>query len=311
MFSLISSLYFYEFYGLGGGAMSKIKVLVATPLKGDISPRYFRTALEVLGPENPHYHFTHVFMAGTCVFGARDQLACMAIEQGMDILLFWDADLRPTIPHFARLLALVQEHDFVCMPYSKREHMTHWHFFPIKDADIRPDGLWEVEQAAIGFSAIKVERLKEIQAKYPERGYWNKEQGVDAKRFYQFFPWEVRGPNTAEGKIERIQKALVQLHQNTEDGENDERFSDLNVFSEEIEMIINDSDFSQNKMIGEDYGFCRIYRSLGRKIWIDAKMVVTHTGECDFPIPSQDLVTMVGEEWRQGFFNEIKKQKKQ
>ena len=282
--------------------MSKIRVLIGTPLKGDVSPKYFQTALELLGRENPLYQFSHVFLAGTCVFGARDQLAMMAIDQNHDILLQWDSDLRPTVAHFKRLLEHMKTNDFVCMPYSKREHLTHWHFYPVDGADILETGLWEMEQAAIGFSAIKTKVFKDMMAKFPERGYWNKEQGTDAKRFYQFFPWEVHGPNTAEGKLAAIQ-ALAKSFTDTE-------HQNWPMFWHDLNQVLGANDYSKNKMIGEDYGFCKKARAMGVRIFIDAKMVVQHVGECEFPIPSPDLVQMVSEEWRQDYFKQIRENRK-
>lgn len=271
------------------------RVLIVTPLKGDVSRHYNKTMVELLTATIPGFTLGHVFMTGNCVMGARDWGAWRLEAEGWDKLLFWDADLNPTPADFVRLLA--HDKDFVCGAYCKREVETHWHFFPVNPgAEIQPNGLWQMNQAAIGFSLIDQDVFARIKAAHPELTYTNQEQGTGKTQLQQYFPWQIVGPNSNLGKIERIKKFL--------DGKMDRPFNATELLIE-ISGIVDDDDYSQSLMQGEDYGFCRLAREVGVEIWLDTKLVVPHTGECDYPIAHEDLIRMIAEPWRQDFYAEV------
>lgn len=275
--------------------MAEIQVLIGTPLKGEISPYYARVLADLSAGELPGYKFHHAFMGGTCVFGARDILANRALVEGYDKLIFWDADLKPRPADFVRLLS--HSEDFVCGAYCKREIETHWHFFPEKDAEILPSGLWNMSQAAIGFSCIDLSVFKKIRDRMPEATYKNKEQGEDVKQYHQFFPWQIIGANTAREKLERLRALL--------DHRLDHAFPATELLRQ-VQGIIEAGDYSANLMQGEDYGFCRQAREAGIKVWLDTKLVIPHAGTCDFPVPHDDLVRMIAEPWRQDHWAKLK-----
>lgn len=272
------------------------RVLIVTPLKGDISRHYSKTLIELLNGQIEGFTLGHVFMTGNCVMGARDWGAYKLETEGWDKLVFWDADLNPTPADFVRLLA--HPESFVCAPYCKREVETNWHFFPVTpETEIQPSGLWQMNQAAIGFSVIDKSVFARIKAAHPELTYTNQEQGVGKTQLQQYFPWQVVGPNSNLGKITALKKFL--------NGKMDRPFNGTELLIE-ISQIMDADDYKENLMQGEDYGFCRLARECGVEIWLDTKLVVPHLGECEFPIAHEDLVRMIAEPWRQDYWAEIR-----
>ncbi len=49
---------------------------------------------------------------------------------------------------------------------------------------------------------------------------------------------------------------------------------------------------------GEDYGFCRLATQVGIPLYVDTALLIPHSGPCDYPIPTEDLVKMLAEPWR-------------
>lgn len=279
--------------------MKPTRVLIGTPLKGEVTPAYAKTLVEMMSGELPGVEFGHLFMSGTCVFGARDRLAYEAEKGGFNKLIFWDADLKPTPADFVRLLS--HDEEFVCGAYGKREAQTHWHFFPFTEQEeILPSGLWRMNQAAIGFSVIDLAVFQRIRARYPEQTYKNKEQGADLIQLYQYFPWQIVGPNTPREKLARLKILL--------DGKLQHAFNATEMLRQIME-VVDGEDFSTNLMQGEDYGFCRLARETGTRIWLDSKLVIPHSGLCDFPIAHDDLIRMTTEPWRQEHWAKLKLQR--
>lgn len=277
--------------------MAETRVLIVTPLKGGISANFSNTLTNLLTSTVPGFYFGHQFIMGNCVMGARDWAAFYMEKDKWDGLIFWDSDLLPTPADFVRLLS--HGLDFVCGAYCKREVETNWHFFPVTpETDILESGLWQMKQAAIGFSYISKAVFDKIRARHPECAYYNQEQGVDKVSLHQFFPWQIVGPNSDLGKIERIKEYLR--------GQMERAHNSAEMLTE-ISRILDDTDYSQNFMQGEDYGFCRLAREVDVPIWLDTKLVVPHRGECDFPIAHEDVVRMTTEPWRQDFWAQLRK----
>lgn len=276
--------------------MAETRVLIVTPLKADISKHYSKTLIELLTGTIPGYFFGHVFMSGNCVMGARDWGANQMERENWDGILWWDADLAPGTADIVRLLSHKQ--DFVCGAYCGRDVSTHWHFFPVSpEAEILESGLWQMQKAAIGFSFIRRSVFDKIRAAHPEYTYANQEQGTGKTQLQQYFPWQIIGPNSVLGKFERIKDFLKgQL----------ERPHNATEMLREISRIVDDTDYSQNLMQGEDYGFCRLAREAGVEIWLDTRLVVPHLGECEFPIAHEDVVKMTLEPWRQDFWAKLR-----
>lgn len=274
--------------------MKETRVLFGTPVKGMVSHRYSNIMMEILLNPPPGHVFGHVFLAGTIVTAARDQIAAEMERGNWDKLVFWDDDMEPTIAQTHRLLS--HDKDFVCGGYCKRDIHTAWHIHPAKDAEILPDGLWRMHKAALGYSVIGKNVFAAIRAKFPERQYEIREEGQKPMKLFEFFPWEIVGQNTPRQKIARLQKLFQ---------ENSKPWSASKLL-EQVEQIVTADDYADNSLRGEDYAFCELAREAGVEIWLDSQLIIQHVGSCSYPISHDNLIKMTTEEWRRVHWEEMK-----
>jgi hypothetical protein len=256
-----------------------------------VSSEYCKLMTEILVNPPPGHVMGHVFLEGTIVTCARDQIAAEMLRHDWDRVLFWDDDMKPTLSQFHKLLS--HEEEFVCGGYCKRNIHTKFHIHPLPEAEILPNDLWQMFKAAIGFSVISRSVFERIMAKWPERHYLNVEPGHDPVKLYEFFPWELVGPNTPRGKITRLKEFFA---------EHKDKPGNHTELLHEAERIVLDDDFSGNALCGEDYAFCHMARESGTKIWLDSQLIVPHVGLCAYPIPHEELIKMTAEEWRQDYW---------
>ncbi len=260
------------------------KILLATPLRGELSATYLNILFSVMGRRFAGVSMGHAMIGATAVQWARDEAVQMARDKGCTEIIFWDKDLEPQPEHWERMIANTT-HDVLCSLYAKRDPMTHWHATFIEEKGVGEDGIAEVFQSAIGFSRIKMSVFDRLRDKYPERQYTVNNAGDAPLKLFEYFPMERVGPNTAEGKLARIREIV-------------ETIATEELTPYEILKVLDDTDYSQNAMHGEDYGFCRLCRRAGIPIHLDTKMLVQHNGECRFPLPTEQLRDMLKEEWR-------------
>jgi len=250
------------------------KILVATPLKGEIPPEYMRTLIALLGAKLPDTKFIYAFLGGCTVQWARDELVQTAIRNGCTEVLFWDKDLEPTLEHGLRLLS--HDVDVVCGLYSKRHLNTHWHVHGDPSSkESRADGLMKVLKVAIGFSKIKISVFAKLARHYPERVYWKHDGGEEPVTLHEFFPMGIVGPNSYRGKLERIRTAA----------RGDDAGSALTVIS-------------TNQIRGEDFYFRELCEEAGIPLYLDPNLIIPHDGNIRFPIPTPQLLAMINEPWR-------------
>lgn len=265
------------------------KILIATPLRGDLPAAYLNTLFRVMGSRTPGISFGYAFIGATSVQWARDEAVQMARDKQCTEIIFWDKDLEPSIEHWQRLVSH-ETQEIVCSLYAKRDPLTHWHatFIDGKEPDM--NGIVEVHQAAVGFSKIKMSAFDNLRTAYPDRAYTINNAGMPPQKLHEYFPMERVGFNTDSGKIQRI-KALLKPGAVIPD-------HITNFLISEIVSVLQDSDYSSNQMHGEDYSFCRLARAAGIPIHVDTQLIIPHTGECRFPIPTALLEEMAKEEWR-------------
>jgi len=278
------------------------RVLVASPVRGGVSPAYVRALMGLLfskankpfGGPNAPFDFQWAATSGTSVAMARDELAHLAIRDKYDRLVFWDIDLGSanpdvTLAMFARLLS--HKEDVVAGQYVGHNFISSFHGARVENAEPRPDGLMEMAQIPLGFSYIKTSALKKIMEAKPERRYMQKETGREGKPdMFEFFPNGVRGPNTAEGKIEKL-KEIIPPGSAIPVGHMGEKLS-------EIASVLGASDYSANIMLGEDYYFCALARESGVKLFIDNNLIVPHDTGVRLPVRNQDILTELTQPWR-------------
>jgi hypothetical protein len=66
----------------------------------------------------------------------------------------------------------------------------------------------------------------------------------------------------------------------------------------DIKCIIDDNDYSQNIMMGEDFYFCKLAREAGVKLHIDNNLIVSHSSSIRLPVKNQDICEALKEQWR-------------
>ena len=277
------------------------KILVASPVRGGLSPAYVRATIALLnstlcrGKDAP-YAIDFAWTSGTSVAMARDEIANLFLKRGDDELVFWDIDLGVNDPQmmvsmFNRLLS--HDVDIVGGAYVG-------HGFPSKfhgaahdtNQTILPNGLIKMAQIPLGFSKTKKEVFHKIKSAYPYLEYVFKETEMEAPKagMFEFFPNGVVGPNTGQGKIDRIKKLLPSGG-----------IVPMEKLSERLQEIANavyDHDYSENVMIGEDFYFCRLAREAGVELFIDNNLIVPHSTDVRLPVKNQMLLNAIAEEWR-------------
>ena len=276
------------------------KILVASPVRGGLSPAYVRATIALLnstlcrGKDAP-YAIDFAWTSGTSVAMARDEIANLFLKRGDDELVFWDIDLGVNDPQmmvsmFNRLLS--HDVDIVGGAYVG-------HGFPSKfhgaahdtNQTILPNGLIKMAQIPLGFSKTKKEVFHKIKSAYPYLEYVFKETEMEAPKagMFEFFPNGVVGPNTGQGKVDRIRKIMG-------------KWDDGAIFDPEIALeiksIIYDSNYSENVMLGEDFYFCRLAREAGVELFIDNNLIVPHSTDVRLPVKNQMLLNAIAEEWR-------------
>lgn len=260
------------------------QILIATPLKGDLPEEYFTAWVGLMARQLQNVKLGYSFISGTAIHSARDELVGYARRLNYDEIVFWDKDIPATGETFARLLS----HDvpIVCCAYSKRKKKTAWHFKMIPGEEPNAAGLLKVENCAIGYSKIKISVFEEIERRTPDRAYLMHESEDETPRnLHQFFPHELRGPNTPEARLESIIAIL-------------EEAKGPYIHPEGLWAAIRSHHDTPSRMHGEDYSFCRIAREAGFDILLDTQMLMKHTGTCAFPIPTAELESMLQEPWR-------------
>ncbi len=272
-------------------------------MRGGVSQSYVRALLSlhftkmnrIMGGPNAPWEIIWASTSGTSVNLARDELADLAIKQNYDVLAFWDIDLGVFDPQimlsmFARLFS----HDVdgvVAAQYVGHKFISGWHGAAAdKEPVPRPDGLMEMGQIPIGFSTIPVSCLKKIREYHKHREYAIRETGdaVPKGKMFEYFPIGINGPCSDRGKIERL-CAIIKDENPT--------VASFEVM-DEIRKILWDDRYETNFLLGEDYGFCKMAREAGVKLYIDNNLIVPHESSVRLPVRNQDLITELGHEWR-------------
>ena len=260
------------------------KILLATPVKGNLPPRFVSSMVQLLCKGIPDVAFDIAFLEGEPINFARNSLANHAITSGFDEIIWWDADLKPTLEQLTKLIS--HRMPIVCALYPKRDVVTQFHVQSTKDGT-QISGMQEADLTAIGFSKMTVEALKQIADFHPYLSCSFQNNGQAALKHHNLFQMEIKGPNSAEGKLERIKKVVGEAHGPSGD-----------VDAAAIEEILNDSDYSENRLYGEDYSFCMLARAAGVKLMVDTSLCITHSGETDFHIATETLKKELAQEWR-------------
>lgn len=252
------------------------KILLATPLRGGLPARYVQTLIQTLTLGIEDCTFLPVWVENEPVNFARNSLAAHALKEQMDELIFWDADLKPTPEDFRRLCSY-KDAAFISAPYPSRNRASLLHVQYTGNGAMA-GSLRQADLCSIGFCKINLAVFRAIQRTSPETACIIHGTGADPVKINNFFPMQVFGPNTAEGKLERLNTAFSKKPAvDTEEVR-------IWEFHEAAEAILNDPDYSASRLYGEDYGFCLLARKAGIRLMVDTGMLIRHTGEVDFPL---------------------------
>lgn len=263
------------------------RVLLAVPLKGQLSSFFVRNLIETCRAIYPGVSLDFAFLEGAPVQQARNEIVADARERKFDELIMLDKDLDVGPEQVARILS----HDvpFVAGLYCQKSLDTFWHVQSWAK-DQKPDeaGLLRVKQCAVGFCKIKLGIFEQLQADNLDRLGMLTTTGGDTKPIWEFFAMELSGPNTANGRIAAIKDLL-----------SDEILANAPVsFRNAIVSAAVGRHPTPSLHLAEDYGFCTMLRNSEIPIVVDTKLVIQHEGSVMLPIPTEHLEKMVAETWR-------------
>lgn len=134
------------------------------------------------------------------------------------------------------------------------------------------NGLIECEFLPTGFLCTSVGTLRAMARDNPEREFYYEEKGKSLT-MTELFPIGVRGPRTAEARLNRIKKLLWEVRDAT---------------MENVWKACFDEQ-EPGRCVGEDYNFSYLATKSKFTLWIDTTMIVPHIGPCEFPI-TEDMV---------------------
>jgi hypothetical protein len=280
--------------------MATKRILIGTPLKGDIPKSYFRTSLQMATAKIPDVKLDWILLDGPAVQIARNEIAAYAMQEKFDELIFWDKDVLAQrdgedVTSSALMRLIGHDRDIVTAVYSSRSLNTHWHVHPLKGEEADENGLQRVERASIGFSKIKVSVFKKIAAQNPDRVAVLVDPNKAPKSVPELFPMELKGRNTAEYRLKQIRAAMSEV-------KNDE------ALRARIERELTIRYDEPNAFLSEDFGFCDLARAAGYDIWMDTLMVLGHQASVVVPVESAKLLEMLSEPWRKEELAVIKQQ---
>ena len=284
-----------DFMGRACGTMPNIRrILIATPLKGDIPKAYFQTSLQLATANLENVKLDWVLLDGPAIMQARNEIAAYALDNKFDEIIWWDKDVLADVDGrnqtAAAIIRLIKHDvDVVCGIYSTRSLETHWHMEIIDGENPDKNGLQKVKRSAIGFSKMKMSVFKAIQAKFPDRQAVLVDPLKEPKTVFEFFPMGLQGPNTPEGRLEKIKEEI-------------ERWQNKDITSEvAMNLVVRNATirFDQpSYFASEDYWFCDLIRAAGIPIHIDTLLVMGHQGKAVFPITTPRLLQILSEPWR-------------
>lgn len=258
----------------------KKRVLIACPAKGGVSGHWFEQHEALSKLNHPEYVFEFVIETGHGGINfARNIIADEAIRRNVWKLVMIDADMRWMAADVVRLVSVPEP--IVYAPYvAKKSGPVHWLVIATPGAKVDGRGLLQCDFVGTGAVSIEVDALRAMVAFYPERRfvYENDDSGIK-KTMTELFPMGLVGPNTPEGRLARIEKALR------------DPSMDTNTCTEVIDDIVHTVHPGECRLLGEDHHFSRLARRAGFKLWTDMNAVIGHVGDAIYPIGPEQLST--------------------
>lgn len=270
------------------------RILIATPLKGDIPKAYFQTSLQLTAAKLDNIKIDFLMLDGPAVQMARNEIAQYAVDAKFDELIFWDKDIQADIDGVnqtagAIMRLMSHDKDIVCGLYSTRSLETHWHIDALPNEEPDAAGLQKVNRSAIGFSKIKTSVFKKLAEDNPDRVAYLIDPNRAPKTVPELFPMGIQGKNTPEGRIKEIKRIL---------GDASRKDLKPETIVSLIERALTIKYDQINLYASEDYWFCDLAHASGFDIYIDTQLIMGHEGRCVFPITTPRLLSVLSEPWR-------------
>lgn len=261
------------------------KVLLGFPLKLGASPDFMRSLMPLVmdAERAKKMELFPIFNSTGAINFSRNELAYYADELECDDLVMFDEDVMHGPEVLDRLLSF--DADVVAGIYCKRRPgAPFWLFKPLPGAEAAENGLLECSVIATGAMRIKVSVLRGIRDKFPEREFLALDDNGPEKLMYEWFPMGVCGPRTAESRLEKVKEALARLPKL------ENRRATITITAlEELHNAVHGAQ-PAGTIMGEDYGFCRLARKAGYRVWADVGGgILPHIGETTFPISIEQV----------------------
>jgi predicted O-methyltransferase YrrM len=239
-------------------------LFVATPCMGSVDEAYFQSGLKTLGllMEN-HIPVEWPTLCDTYISSGRNDLVAQFMASKCSHLLFIDSDMGWEPTAVTRLLTI--PHDLIVGAYlkkivGKREYTLNW----LPDCHMKLNqceyGCIEIAEGPTGFMRISREAIQKMMDAYPELAYEMKAVkplGVAARAF---------GLDESKRNI-RTLYALFDF----ELGPNREKW-------------------------GDDFAFCRRWKAIGGKVWLDPTAKLDHYGRAKWEGDVTELLGNIEEE---------------
>lgn len=269
----------------------KRRVLIACPAKNGVGKHWFEQHDILQRTNHPDYAFEFVVETGHgCINFARNIIADEAIKRDVWKVVQIDADMRWLATDLIKLVSVPEPIVYGLYAY-KKPGVVSWVMVKTPNAEIDERGLLQCDFVGTGMLSTEVSALRKIVEFFPERRFTYEDAETHEKRtMTELFPVGLVGPNTPEGRIARIKRALANARQNiASDDSQGEMMASMNVFMDEVDMILNTVHEGECRILGEDYHFCRLARKAGFKLWCDMTAIVGHIGDAVYPIGEEQL----------------------
>lgn len=247
------------------------RVLVAVPLRLGARATCLGALADLSARGVPGWEIDTVCLEGPAINFARNELAHFATAHNYDRIIFLDEDMGVRHEHFVRLLShpeLVVGGKY-CV---KADGPPKWLFREKPGATVGADGLLECDYVATGLLMIPTGDLRSISENFPDRWFAHREDSDEKiEPRFEWFPMEISGPGTAEERLRRVAAVMEWI-----DGDK------IDVGLQAIRDAI-ETPQELGRLLGEDYGFCRLARDTGVRLFVDTELEIPHIGESIFP----------------------------
>lgn len=221
------------------------KVFIGVPCFGGmVCQEFFQSTLLTLSNCLFNKIALQIFTIGneSLITRARNQLVSEFMASDCSHLMFIDSDLRFDGNAVMKLLS--HDKPIVTAAYPLKIEPITYFIEPVKKNEGAKGDLIEVKNAGTGFMLIRRSVIRSMQLEYPELHYTTDYDGNSYRQ-------DLIGKDEHRQKL---RKNLYSLFDTSHDKENN------------------------NEYLSEDYTFCKRWRDMGGKVWLDKSIKLDHIG---------------------------------